>query len=782
MKKFFSLIILILLPIVANAYDAEIDGIYYDFSGNNAEVTYVTFGGYSGPVVIPQSVTYNGKTYSVTSIGGCAFEGCFGLTSVTIPNSVISIGGRAFYYCRDLTAITIPNSVTSIGEPGEPAFEGCSGLTSIKVDVGNTKYDSRNNCNAIIETATNTLIAGCQNTVIPNSVTSIGDYAFSGCSGLISVTIPNNVTSIGYSAFSGCSGLTSVTIPNSVTSIGHYAFCGCRGLTSITIPNSVTSIEYNPFSSCSGLTSIKVATGNTKYDSRNSCNAIIETATNTLIAGCKNTVIPNNVTSIGEEAFFDCNGLTSINIPNSVIDIGVFAFYGCKGLTSVKIKKETPVSISEYTFSNRTNATLYVPYGCKGAYEAADYWKDFKEIIEIADEIYMESTECVTGRQMILPIALKNRHQFTGLQMDLYLPEGMTVATNSRGKLKVSVTGRMDGNYSLSCHAREDGFVRITGFSPDNDAFMGNDGDILNVTLDIAENMEDGNNIIQLKDIVLSDVNNTEYHPADARTTVNVCPLGDADGSGIVNINDVVCIVNHILNRATGKFIDEAADVDNSGTININDVVVLIDRHILHRNNASLRAPRLMAAATEISDRLYLADLDVMAGDIVEVSIQLSNVHDVRAVQGNVKLPEGFTFVTKSNGRLDVKNLNDRSEDFTLSCALQSDGSMTFTHYSIDGYPYEGSDGGIFTFKVAADSDVQAGTYNIALTNVVLSIDGKAYELPDFYSSILADGIRKVKSENATKNDCYDLQGRKLDSKPTQPGIYIQNGHKVVIK
>ena len=146
------------------------------------------------------------------------------------PNSLTAIGREAFYTCSDLTSVFIPNSVTSIGKD---AFGICTGLTSMMVDDGNPKYDSRNNCNAIIETASNTLIVGCKNTVIPNTVITIGNSAFCYCTGLTSITIPNSVTTIGDGAFNICTGLTSVTIPNSVTTIGNGAFTNCIGLTDV---------------------------------------------------------------------------------------------------------------------------------------------------------------------------------------------------------------------------------------------------------------------------------------------------------------------------------------------------------------------------------------------------------------------------------------------------------------------------------------------------------------------------------------------------------------------
>ena len=367
--------------------------------------------------------------YSVTSIGGSAFSGCAGLTSVTIGDSVTSIGSLAFYGCKGLTSVTIGKGVTSIGDD---AFSHCERLTSITVAEGNTKYNSAGNC--LIETESKTLITGCENSIIPTdgSVTSIGEGAFYSW-GLTSITIPDSVTSIGEGAFSGCTGLTSITIPDSVTSIGEYAFFntawynnqpnglvyagkvaykykgtmpsntsivlkegtlgiadsafyGCTGLTSVTIPDSVTSIGSSAFSGCTSLTSITVAKGNTKYHSAGNC--LIETESKTLIAGCKNSIIPTDgsVTRIGSYAFERC-GLTSVTIPDSVTSIGGRAFSWCVGLTSVTIGKGV-TSIGDGAFSNCNGLTsITIPNSVTSIGGRAFSWCGWLTSVTIGDSV-----------------------------------------------------------------------------------------------------------------------------------------------------------------------------------------------------------------------------------------------------------------------------------------------------------------------------------------------------------------------------------------------------------
>ncbi|MGM9552901.1 MAG: leucine-rich repeat protein, partial [Faecousia sp.] len=319
-------------------------------------------------------------------IADCAFSGCTGLTSVTIPDNVISIGDCAFSGCTGLTSVTIPDNVISIGDC---AFSGCTGLTSVTIPDSVTSVGSNVFSDTAIYSAkdqwindvlyiSNWLIdaeeslageytvrkgtvgiapsafSGCSSltgVTIPDSVISLGSYAFEGCSGLTSVTIPEGVTSIHDGLFRYCTGLTSVTIPDGVSSIGYDAFRGCSNLTNATIPNGVTILGDSAFFDCSSLTSVTIPDGVTGISTSAfyGCSALT------------GVTIPDSVTSIGSAAFSGCSSLTSVTIPNSVTSISYSGFYGCSSLTEVVIS-DSLSSIDENLFGDCSSLpTITIP-------------------------------------------------------------------------------------------------------------------------------------------------------------------------------------------------------------------------------------------------------------------------------------------------------------------------------------------------------------------------------------------------------------------------------------
>ena len=289
---------------------------------------------------------------SLTLISRSAFQDCINLESINIPESVTKIGNHAFEHCSSLTSIHVPAAT----EVQKNAFTWCTGLRNVTVAEGNPYIDSRCSCNAIIETATDTLLFGCPSTVVPSDVKAIGEKAFYFCDGLKNITLPEGLTTIGINAFAGCSDLEAINLPEGLEKIEEGAFCYCKSLKDIVIPSTVKTIGKQAFADCVGLTKINIPAGTTIdssafkgcgltninvddshpiYDSREDCNAIIETNTDRLILGCTSTVIPEGVLVIAPGAFQHCKDLETINIPQSVkaIETAAFCRTGLKHVT-----------------------------------------------------------------------------------------------------------------------------------------------------------------------------------------------------------------------------------------------------------------------------------------------------------------------------------------------------------------------------------------------------------------------------------------------------------------
>lgn len=554
MKKSFLLILVaILLPITASADDGKvlIDGIYYFLSDHTATVTSGD-SDYAGDIIIPESVSYNGASYKVTEIGYSAFYSRL-LTSVVIPNSVTTISSWAFGYSDNLKSISLPDSLTYIGEYcfngsgitsitlppslkriekrafaycnnlkkvvydckslqtadfsythitsfelGENAEGICPGfpyntVQTITVNPLNKRYDSRNDCNAIIETETNKLIVGCPNTVIPENVTSIDNYAFGNCVGVTSIHLPDGLISIGDYAFYKCSELTTINLPDGLMSIGTLAF-GETGLTSVTIPQSVEDVEFNAFYGCPwykeqpdgpvylGRVVDCKNPGNLDPNSEIVIKEGIKRIPKDAFQGCltkslrlpeslevigdnafafaelDTLCIPDNVHTIGDMAFCSSK-LKKVSLPKSLTEIGVTVFYECEQLTSVTFPEGMSI-IGYAMFEGCTSLkSITIPNTVTTVGEAA--FEDCK------------SLESATIGNAISSISDRMFNGCTSLR-SVNIPNGVTLIKGSafsgcESLDSISIPNSVDsiGSYSFGkCKS-----LRVVRFSRETDSF-----------------------------------------------------------------------------------------------------------------------------------------------------------------------------------------------------------------------------------------------------------------------------------------------------------------------
>ena len=496
----------------------------------------------------------------VTSIANSAFIGCTGLTSVTIPEGVTSIGEEAFMDCSNLASITTPNSLTDIGDDAFKNTALLNNQTGV-VYLGNIAYKYAGTMPANTEV------------VIREGTTFIAPSAFQFCANLISISIPSSVTTIGERAFQSCDGLTNVVIPEGVTTIGNYAFLWSEGLTSVSIPSTLTIINRSTFAHCTSLTSV---------------------------------TIPEGVTSIGLSAFDGCTSLTSASIPSTVTSIDDEAFYGCSSLTSVYNYSTTPQSITSDAFTNRRNATLYVPAGCSSAYRAADYWKDFLTVSEISEDVewvniarngdlegsaiccYYSKEPVGTNAGKIVPAtfvegvgkdntrgivlqSIDNQENDWDTQFFIRLPQTLPAGT----KYHITFDYKATKSAEVSTQTHE---------NPGEYIFWYGIGDISFTT---------GWQHFELTSTISEDQSTTEkpmrtfaFNLAKEKTATTYyfdnivveidkphCTflLGDVNGDGIVDVTDYTSVANYIHSNIAEGFIFDAGDIDGNIVIDVTD-------------------------------------------------------------------------------------------------------------------------------------------------------------------------------------------------------------------
>lgn len=607
---------------------------------------------------------------SVKRIGNYAFYSN-GLSSAPLQNGLKEIGAHAFEK-NSLTEVSLPQSVTTMGDYAfanntklntfsvetalltkinEGALKGCTTLININIPSTVTSFE-------------NSAFQGCTSLTtytIPAGVHSIGDYAFADCSKLNSVTIPSNVEIIGYQAFEGTPWYTSVknssttkygniqyinniahtAINTEITecqfrtqtvSISPKAFWNCSDLTAVSIPAATKYVGEQAFERCTALSSITVASNNPYLDSRENCNAIIDTESNTLLVGCQTSFIPSDVTGIANYAFSYCAGLPAINIPTKVKTIGVGAFQYCSSLSELTIPNsvetigdyafqyctalatihvgKTPAIIEAHTFDkvNKKRCILYVPTGYIEAYQKADYWAEFENIQEyegdsdpgydpeeggedggdedpstdistFSNVIYSEPVTGFAGSSINLPILMNNTDLISGIEFNLRLPKGVSIPQDEDGYylIDLGLDRTTERNHVVEATKKSDGTIYVLCYSSKSKTFSGNEGVVLNIPLEIGTEVKGGNYTLEFSNIVLTKSTSKTIEINEIKVAFSIYEYirGDANNDGKINGGDIVAVANYLLDYPNDSFHIKAADANMDGKVNGGDIVAI---------------------------------------------------------------------------------------------------------------------------------------------------------------------------------------------------------------
>lgn len=678
---------------------------------------------------------------TVTSICDCAFVGCIGLKTVSIPSSVTAIGSHAFEK-SGITSIDIPNSVKSIGTY---AFANCEEL---------------------------------QTAVIPNSIVEIPECLFQNSSKLKKVSLPNTINTIGNSTFYGCTNLSDIEIPNSVTVIEQSAFEKCSNLSSIVIPNSVKTLNSSAFSECTGLTSVSISEN-------------LEELKGNTFANCtslKSVVIPDKITKIAGSDFAGCTSLEEVTIGKSVKEIRDYTFR-CVRLMKINCLSKTAPRCGNYTFNGvRTDkCQLVVPIGYKDSYTANSVWNTFTNISEdvfdnedtdlerYENVLFVKGSKGVAGLNTTLSLMLNNTIEAVGFQCDFYAPEKTGVPKDEDGFYMMDLSTERT-TYSktnlFETGLQADGAIRILCSSSKNYAFSGTTGEVATITLSLDKDIAPGEYPLVLKNIVISNPEGRTYKVPYVKTTLTVesFNLGDANGDGEVNIGDYTTIASHILGKPQDAFMETAADTNQDGTIDVGDLTGLVKIILSGNENKALSVNTdyepLTSDISEYDNVIYALDSKIGEDGFATVSVNMKNSVEVPGYQFDIVLPEELEVPVDEDEYYQIELSTARTtpkKTNLFETALQTDGSIRVLCGSTKIVPFKGNDGEVCTIKVKFKDAVKVGDYTITLKNIVISdTDGKTFKVDKTTATITADefSFADIITEDSLENaEIYSIDG-----------------------
>ena len=558
--------------------------------------------------------------------------------------------------------------------------------------------------------------------------------------------------SIEEEAFAGCTSLKTLELPENITTIGEHAFWNCSKLNDITIPDNVSSIGNGAFAACNNMSKLRVSSNNTTYDSRGRCNAIIKTASNTLVAGCGKTIIPSTVIGIEDEAFKQCLSLKTITLPANISTIGAYAFAGCTNLADIYTLCTTPPVAQKYAF-DECHPIVYVPQDTKKYYEEAEEWMNLTIVDINENTISCPPISFLREKGGTLTIDLNNSESIIGLQFKLTLPDGVTIKADENQNWLIEKSDRAS-DLMLHCTQQSDGSYIVMLMSMSLNTIYGNDGSVLTIPIEADDNIEAGTHEVLLDEITITMIGNnnmiTGIYPPEFSSfiTIKDFETGDVNHDHFINITDVMMTVNHILGNTLGRFHVEDSDLDFNERIDVTDVMLIVktilDQDIESPNNTSHSSGALFVTKKTHSCMLALEDPS-----------------DYNAMQMTVTMPE--------DGNLpDITLCGANASTHTVSYTLSNDGKLTVVVFSLEGKPFDGNSQDILNI-CASNSLTDISISDVTLTTI-------AYKSVKKEPSV-ANAIEEVvTTQSDPDSPAYNLAGQRVSH--SYKGIVIKNGQK----